>query len=92
MVLVIDACVLVAVRVPLDTTHVLRPRTAVRFVAVGILTALAMFSVGSHRGGDYSVSRITSLERDVGAVSDSTQTSNARETTTPSYCPTQTPR
>jgi hypothetical protein len=69
-VLVLDACVLAAVRVPLDATHALRPRTAARFVAVGALTALAMLSVGSHRGGDYSVSRITSLERDVGAVAD----------------------
>jgi hypothetical protein len=69
-VLVIDACVLAAVLVPLDATRVLRPRTAVRFFAVGTLTALAMLSVGSHRGGDYSVSRITSLERDVGAVAD----------------------
>ena len=67
-VLVVDACVVVAVLLAGKTIDDFRPRAAWRFAAVATLTVVAMLAVFSNAGSGYSMSEMTTLERRVVAV------------------------
>jgi hypothetical protein len=72
-VLVLDACVVVAILVPGAAVDDHRPQAAWRFTATVTLTVVATLALFSDTGSGYSVSGVSTLERHVGAVATAEQ-------------------